>query len=88
MSWMFTRGTLKAHYVEDGKAICGSGKDFEPVALKVSADGVIDEGLLERFKCRKCVHKLELMQPKEPWINPDTFSREYEREAIHSRGIE
>jgi len=36
-------------------------------------------------KCTTCEKyeqkELAKKQPKEPWINPDTFSRQYEREA-------
>ena len=56
MSWMFTRGTLKAHFVKDGKAICGSGNRFEQPAYSLLGT--------ENFCCKKCVHKLELMEDR------------------------
>jgi len=51
-NWMFTRGTLKAHYVKDGKAICGLIADFEPLLSGVN--------LSDKVKCKKCVAKLQL----------------------------
>ncbi len=47
--WMFSRGTLKAHYVTDGKALCGSGNHFEKACIKVEEDF---------WKCKKCLAKL------------------------------
>jgi hypothetical protein len=46
MSWLFGRGTLKAHWVVEGKSVCGSGKQFESRATSVS---------IERYKCKKCL---------------------------------
>jgi len=48
--WLFTLGTLKAHYfidIETGKTVCGrSGLKFEYPDFTVSN--------LERFKCITC----------------------------------
>lgn len=55
-AWMFSRGTLKAHIVKDGIALCGSGRNFEPGILQ-SATFIMPE----KCKCLKCLHKLELL---------------------------
>ena len=61
--WLPTRGTntfhavkgavIKDHKVTGGKSICGSGTKFEERNLDVP--------LPEDKKCKKCVHKLELL---------------------------
>ena len=73
MSWLFTRGTLKAHYVRDGKSVCGSGSKFDPPV----PDHIFDLG---KYKCKKCLHKLELQKAELIIPQGDTFYSEYCRE--------
>lgn len=46
--WMFNRGSLKAHYIVEGKAVCGSGSKYEPACIDIE----------DRYKCAKCKVKL------------------------------
>jgi hypothetical protein len=45
--WKFNRGSLKAHYIVDGKAVCGSGSKYEPATPNIT--------IVERYKCVKCL---------------------------------
>lgn len=49
--WTFNRGSLKAHYIVDGKAVCGSGSKYEP-----ACPGLL---LTDKFKCLKCLAKVK-----------------------------
>jgi hypothetical protein len=49
--WLFARGTLKAHYVKDGKALCGRKLVTEVTAEPHSKEA---RDFLERCKCKAC----------------------------------
>jgi hypothetical protein len=46
--WKFNRGSLKAHYIVEGKAVCGSGSKYEPACIDIE----------DKYKCSKCKAKL------------------------------
>lgn len=50
--WRFNRGSLKAHYIVEGKAVCGSGSKYEPSVPDLH---------FEKYKCQKCKVKLAML---------------------------
>jgi hypothetical protein len=46
--WKFNRGSLKAHFIADYGAVCGSGSKYEPACI----------GIEDKWKCQKCKTKL------------------------------
>jgi hypothetical protein len=46
--WKFNRGSLKAHFIADYGAVCGSGSKYEPACIDIE----------DKWKCQKCKTKL------------------------------
>ena len=66
--------------------ICGSEKDLVKIGkhtYKICVDCVAYINQAHRNQQVHCVSESDntKKEPKEPWINPDTFSRQYEIEA-------
>lgn len=51
--WKFSRGSLTAHYIVNDKAICGSGRVYEPAIIRL---------LTEKEMCEKCKAKLAKLE--------------------------
>jgi hypothetical protein len=45
--WKFNRGSLKAHFIADYGAVCGSGSKYESATPNIT--------IAERYKCVKCL---------------------------------